>query len=242
MLLPLLEYLLQSIQLFILLIWAIWLFLEVWSFWLHYSAGAQLVPYFWPFLELFHVDQGEKYSNINLNHCWINLTPQPIMSNDFYFLVKTLFRKIYQQFGTFGIMFVTFSITTYIIVFILTFYDVRILDQTVPLQWVSYFCRLLWNSSSTCFNCWFTIWSYSHWANVNHGRFIASWNTITNSKIYLNYSPIWWQNFKNVQEIKIPDDFMGTDQTKAKKIFSKIHCEIIIVCTYLAHFCPPNIK
>ena len=112
MLLPLLEYLLQSIQLFILLIWAIWLFLEVWSFWLHYSAGAQLVPYFWPFLELFHVDQGEKYSNItsvpqkmtpsavvihyctwyhfftertlNLNHCWNKLTPQPIMSNDFY--------------------------------------------------------------------------------------------------------------------------------------------------------------
>ena len=89
----------------------------------------------------------------------------------------TLFRKIYQQFGTFGIMFVTFSITTYIIVFILTFYDVRILDQTVPLQWISYFCRLLWNSSSTCFNCWFTIWSYSHWANVNHGMFINSANT-----------------------------------------------------------------
>ena len=117
-------------------------------------------------------------------------------------------------------MFVTFSITTYIIVFILTFYDVRILDQTVPLQWISYFCRLLWNSSSTCFNCWFTIWSYSHWANVNHGRFIASWNTITNSKIYLNYSLIWWQNFKNVQEIKIFYDFLWTDQIKAKKMLA----------------------
>ena len=121
----------------------------------------------------------------------------------------TLLRKIYQQFGTFGIMFVTFSITTYIIVFILTFYDVKILDQTVPLQWVSYFCRLLWNSSSTCFNCWFTIWSYSHWANVNHGRFIASWNTIANSKIHLNHFLIWWQNCKNVQEIL---KFQGSNQ------------------------------
>ena len=147
----------------------------------------------------------------------------------------TLFRKIYQQFGTFGIMFVTFSITTYIIVFILTFYDVKILDQTVPLQWVSYFCRLLWNSSSTCFNCWFTIWSYSHWANVNHGRFIASWNTITNSKIYLNYSLIWWQNFKNVQEINILNDFLSKQGKKLlPAVFSKIHCEIIVLsCIFL---------